>query len=284
MADTENTLILETTQGPVTIEMRPDLAPGHVARIKELVREGFYDGIVFHRVIDGFMAQTGCPQGTGTGGSGKKLKAEFNAEPHVRGTVSMARAAKPGFRRQPVLHLLRRRPVPGQPVHRLGQRDRRAWRTSTRSSAASRSSNPDKIVKATWRWMRRDRSVIPGASRERRSREANPRNRSRIPGSSAVASPRNDVARLDAPMRTDLFDFELPADRIALRPAQPRDAARLLVVEPGARACTTAPSPTCRNCCSPGDQLVVNDTKVIAARLKGRRIGRRRPSRRSRRR
>ena len=95
MADTENTLILETTQGPVTIEMRPDLAPGHVARIKELVREGFYDGIVFHRVIDGFMAQTGCPQGTGTGGSGKKLKAEFNKEPHVRGTTSMARAASP---------------------------------------------------------------------------------------------------------------------------------------------------------------------------------------------
>jgi peptidylprolyl isomerase len=95
MADPENTLKLETTQGDVVIEMRPDLAPGHVARIKELVREGFYDGIVFHRVIDGFMAQTGCPQGTGTGGSGKKLKAEFNAEPHVRGVVSMARAQNP---------------------------------------------------------------------------------------------------------------------------------------------------------------------------------------------
>ena len=95
MAVTENTLILETTQGPVTIEMRPDLAPGHVARIKELVREGFYDGIVFHRVIDGFMAQTGCPQGTGTGGSGKKLKAEFSKEKHVRGTASMARAQNP---------------------------------------------------------------------------------------------------------------------------------------------------------------------------------------------
>ncbi len=95
MAVTENTLILETTQGPVTIEMRPDVAPNHVARIKELVREGFYDGIVFHRVIDGFMAQTGCPHGTGTGGSGKKLKAEFNSEPHVRGTTSMARAASP---------------------------------------------------------------------------------------------------------------------------------------------------------------------------------------------
>jgi peptidylprolyl isomerase len=95
MSNTENTLILETSKGPVTIEMRPDLAPGHVSRIKELVREGFYDGIVFHRVIDGFMAQTGCPQGTGTGGSGKKLKAEFSKAKHVRGTVSMARAQNP---------------------------------------------------------------------------------------------------------------------------------------------------------------------------------------------
>ncbi len=95
MATTENTLILETTKGPVTIEMRPDLAPNHVARIKELVREGFYDGIVFHRVIEDFMAQTGCPEGTGTGGSGQKLKAEFSKEKHVRGTVSMARAANP---------------------------------------------------------------------------------------------------------------------------------------------------------------------------------------------
>ena len=95
MAKPEDTMILETTKGKVVIEMRPDLAPGHVARIKELVRDGFYDGIVFHRVIDGFMAQTGCPNGTGTGGSGKKLKAEFNAEPHVRGVCSMARANDP---------------------------------------------------------------------------------------------------------------------------------------------------------------------------------------------
>ena len=95
MSSTEDTLILETSKGPVTIRMRPDLAPQHVSRIKELVREGFYDGIVFHRVIDGFMAQTGCPHGTGTGGSGKKLKAEFTTEPHVRGTVSMARATSP---------------------------------------------------------------------------------------------------------------------------------------------------------------------------------------------
>jgi len=95
MASPEDTMILDTTRGRVVIAMRPDLAPNHVARIKELVRQGFYDGITFHRVIDGFMAQTGCPHGTGTGGSGKKLKAEFNDEPHVRGTVSMARARDP---------------------------------------------------------------------------------------------------------------------------------------------------------------------------------------------
>jgi peptidylprolyl isomerase len=95
MANPEDTMVLETTQGKVVIAMRPDLAPGHVARIKELVREGFYDGVVFHRVIEGFMAQTGCPHGTGTGGSGKKLKAEFNSQPHRRGTVSMARAQNP---------------------------------------------------------------------------------------------------------------------------------------------------------------------------------------------
>ena len=96
MSDPENTLILETSKGTVTIDLRPDLAPGHVARIKELAREGFYDGIVFHRVIAGFMAQAGCPKGNGTGGSKKPdLKAEFNAEPHVRGTCSMARTSAP---------------------------------------------------------------------------------------------------------------------------------------------------------------------------------------------
>jgi peptidylprolyl isomerase len=91
----EDTLILETTKGNVVVAMRPDLAPNHVARIKELVRSGFYDGVAFHRVIDGFMAQTGCPHGTGTGGSGQKLKAEFSREKHKRGTVSMARAQSP---------------------------------------------------------------------------------------------------------------------------------------------------------------------------------------------
>lgn len=93
--DPENTLVLETTQGTVVIECRPDVAPNHVARIKELARQGFYDGIVFHRVIDGFMAQTGDPTGTGMGGSGKKLKAEFNDVSHVRGICSMARAQDP---------------------------------------------------------------------------------------------------------------------------------------------------------------------------------------------
>ncbi|ABI77297.1 putative peptidyl-prolyl cis-trans isomerase, cyclophilin-type [Hyphomonas neptunium ATCC 15444] len=96
MSDPENTLLVETSKGSITIELRPDLAPGHVARIKELAREGFYDGIVFHRVIAGFMAQAGCPKGNGTGGSKKPdLKAEFNAEPHVRGTCSMARTSAP---------------------------------------------------------------------------------------------------------------------------------------------------------------------------------------------
>jgi peptidylprolyl isomerase len=94
-ADPENTLYLDVPAGRVVIELKPDLAPGHVARLKELAREGFYDGIVFHRVIDGFMAQTGDPRGDGTGGSGRKLKAEFNAAKHVRGTCSMARAQSP---------------------------------------------------------------------------------------------------------------------------------------------------------------------------------------------
>ena len=93
--DPQDTIYLELKDGRVVIEMRPDLAPGHVARIKELVKSGFYDGLFFHRVIDGFMAQTGDPKGDGTGGSGKKLGAEFSTEKHVRGTVSMARAQDP---------------------------------------------------------------------------------------------------------------------------------------------------------------------------------------------
>jgi peptidylprolyl isomerase len=91
----EDTLVLETTHGRVVIELLPDLAPNHVARIKDLASQGFYNGVVFHRVIDGFMAQTGDPTGTGRGGSGKNLKAEFSKASHERGTVSMARANHP---------------------------------------------------------------------------------------------------------------------------------------------------------------------------------------------
>lgn len=94
-ADPENTLVMELPAGQVLIALRPDLAPKHVARIKELVREGYYDGHVFHRVIDGFMAQTGDPTGTGRGGSGQKIDAEFTREPFKRGTVGMARSSNP---------------------------------------------------------------------------------------------------------------------------------------------------------------------------------------------
>jgi cyclophilin family peptidyl-prolyl cis-trans isomerase len=93
--DPENTLYLDLEYGRVVIALRPDLAPKHVARIKELTRQKFYDGLTFHRVIEGFMAQTGDPRGNGTGGSGQKLPAEFSREPFVRGTLGMARAQDP---------------------------------------------------------------------------------------------------------------------------------------------------------------------------------------------
>ena len=93
--DPENTLVMFLEEGRVFIELWPDVAPGHVARIKELVAQRFYDGLVFHRVIEGFMAQTGDPNGDGTGGSGENLDAEFSEMPHQRGTVSMARSRDP---------------------------------------------------------------------------------------------------------------------------------------------------------------------------------------------
>jgi peptidylprolyl isomerase len=129
MADPENTILLETSKGNVTIELRPDLAPGHVERIKELAREGFYDGIVFHRVIPGFMAQVGCPKGTGMGGSDKPdLKAEFNAEPHIRGTCSMARTSAPHSANSQFFICFGRCQLPQRAIHRLGQGDRRHGR------------------------------------------------------------------------------------------------------------------------------------------------------------
>ncbi len=94
-ADKENIILLELASGIVEIELLPEVAPNHVNRVKELARKGFYNGLNFHRVIDGFMAQTGDPNGDGTGGSGKNLKAEFSDVPHQRGTVSMARAMNP---------------------------------------------------------------------------------------------------------------------------------------------------------------------------------------------
>jgi peptidylprolyl isomerase len=97
--DKENTLYIQLKDGRVVVEMRPDLAPKHVAQIKKLVREGKYDGVLFHRVIDGFMAQTGDPDGTGMGGMGEKLPSEFSKEPHKRGAVSMARTSDPNSAR-----------------------------------------------------------------------------------------------------------------------------------------------------------------------------------------
>ena len=95
MSDTQENLIFTLDGGDVTIRLRHDLAPKHAARIAELAREGFYDGLTFHRVIDGFVAQGGCPNGNGMGGSGQNIDAEFNDEPHVRGICSMARTQDP---------------------------------------------------------------------------------------------------------------------------------------------------------------------------------------------
>ena len=136
--DPENTLVMETTKGKVVIELLPDLAPGHVARIKELTREGAYDGVVFHRVIDGFMAQTGDvkfgksggksfnPARAGMGGSDKPdLKAEFSNMNHARGTCSMARAQNPNSANSQFFICFERRRLPQPPVHGLGPGHRR---------------------------------------------------------------------------------------------------------------------------------------------------------------
>ncbi|EWY38727.1 peptidylprolyl isomerase [Skermanella stibiiresistens SB22] len=149
--DPENTLYLDLKDGRVVIELKPDLAPNHVARIKELVREGFYDGLVFHRVIDGFMAQTGDPRGDGTGGSGKKLKSEFSNYKHVRGTVSMARAQDPNsgdsqfyimFGTSP--HLDGQYTVWGQVVEGMEHVDNIKKGSSMRNGSVT---DPDRIVK-----------------------------------------------------------------------------------------------------------------------------------------
>ncbi len=149
-ADPENTLYMDLDTGRVTIEMRPDLAPNHVARIKELVRQGFYDGLTFHRVIPGFMAQTGDPKGNGTGGSGQNLKAEFSKANHVRGTVSMARAQDPNSADsqffivfEPAPHLDGQYTVWGQVVDGMEHVDRIKKGHPAFNGAVE---NPDKIV------------------------------------------------------------------------------------------------------------------------------------------
>ena len=146
--DPENAILMKLKDGDVVIELYPDAAPNHVARIKELVRQGFYNGVKWHRVINGFMAQTGDPTGTGTGGSGKKLKAEFNSKSHRRGTVSMARAASPDsadsqfficFERTP--HLDRQYTVWGQVVSGMEAVDK-----IRRGGPNGLVTNPDSVI------------------------------------------------------------------------------------------------------------------------------------------
>jgi peptidylprolyl isomerase len=151
-AGPEDTLYLELKDGRVVIEMRPDLAPKHVARIKELVRKGYYDGLAFHRVIPGFMAQTGDPKGDGTGGSGQKLAAEFSKEPFERGTLGMARSSAPDsadsqffitFLRTP--HLDNQYTVWGKVVSGMEFVDR--IKKGSAQEGGGRVQNPDKIVR-----------------------------------------------------------------------------------------------------------------------------------------
>jgi peptidylprolyl isomerase len=145
--DLENTLYLDLPTGRVVIQLRPDLAPKHVARIKELTREGFYNGIVFHRVIPGFMAQTGDPTGTGSGGSDKPdLPAEFSKQPFERGTIGMARTSDPNSANSqffimfaPAPHLNGQYTVWGQVVDGMQFVDRIA--------KGEPPANPDKIIK-----------------------------------------------------------------------------------------------------------------------------------------
>ena len=150
-ADLENTLYIDLPAGRVVVEMRPDLAPNHVAQIKALARRGFYDGVPFHRVIDGFMAQTGDPTGTGGGGSGNKLKAEFSSEKHVRGIVSMARASDPNSADSQFFIMFAPAPsldgqytIWGKVVSGMEYIDKIKKGDSARNGSVS---NPDKIIK-----------------------------------------------------------------------------------------------------------------------------------------
>jgi peptidylprolyl isomerase len=150
-ATTDNTLYMDVPFGRVVIAMRPDLAPNTCAQIKALVRRGFYDGIVFHRVIDGFMAQTGDPTGTGGGGSGHALRAEFSSEKHVRGTVSMARTSDPNSADSQFFIMFAPNPgldgqytIWGQVESGMEYIDKIKKGDSNRNGSVS---NPDKIIK-----------------------------------------------------------------------------------------------------------------------------------------
>ena len=150
-ADLENTLYMDLKDGRVIIEMRPDLAPKHVAQIKRLTRKGFYDGLVFHRVIEGFMVQGGDPDGNGTGGSGNKLPAEFSDEQHLRGVTSMARSRNPDSADSQFFIMLDRSPhldgsytVWGKVISGMDFVDNIKKGDSRRNGAVS---NPDKIVR-----------------------------------------------------------------------------------------------------------------------------------------
>jgi peptidylprolyl isomerase len=149
--DPENTLVIELTSGEVVIEMLPDVAPLHVARIKELASSGQYDGVAFHRVIEGFMAQTGDPRGDGTGGSGKKLAAEFSDAPFETGTVGMARSASPDSGDSQFFicygatpHLNGQYTVWGQVVEGMGHVEKIKLGDSRRNGAVT---EPDRIVR-----------------------------------------------------------------------------------------------------------------------------------------
>ena len=203
--------------------MRPDLAPNQVERIQVLVRRGFYDGLTFHRVIPGFMAQGGDPKGTGEGGSDlPDLKAEFTKMPFFRGTVAAARADSPDSANSQFFIMF----------------------------------VPNPTLEGSYTVFGR---VHLGHGRGRQDRAG------RAAGGADQDRPRQP-RRL---MRVDLFDFDLPPDRIALRPARPRDSARLLAVRGGEisdHGVLDLPQ-----LLEPGDVLVFNDTKVIPAQLEGRR-------------
>ena len=150
MADANTLTLTLSTGGDVVIKLRPDLAPGHVERIADLARDGFYDGVVFHRVIPGFMAQGGDPTGTGMGGSKlPDLKAEFSAEPHVRGTCSMARSQSPNSANSQFFICFDDARLPRQPIYRVGRGRERDGACRRAARPASRSREPGKIVKAT---------------------------------------------------------------------------------------------------------------------------------------